>query len=140
MAKLGKTTTITITPSGSGATDLLANMCVYNIGDVGYSIGTIDATCHGSGAYKKYIEGLKDLDQFDVVVDYKDKATSEALWGATGSNSVVITIPEDSGSTTLTFSAVIVAVKTTFPTEDVIRTTISLKPDGITAPTWATVS
>lgn len=137
MAFHGKPVTLTLTPSGSGATDLLTGLAVKEIGDLSVSVTTIDTTAHGSGNWKTFIGGLAEAGELSLSVDYSTKATTEALFTNLGETcTAVFTIPHGTATDTVTISVVITGVGISMAIDDVVRTPITLKPSG--APTFAT--
>ena len=147
MAILGKEITMKIlSGTGSSATDLITGLCIRDVGDFSATAGKIDATCHGSSNIKKSIKGLIELGDLTVLVDYKDAATSQALWTelvSGTSRTIKIIEKTNPGETTntvdvLKFSGHVSGISETHPLEDVIRTTLTITPDGDTVPEWTT--
>ena len=62
----------------AGSTDILAGVCLRNIGEASHTRTAIDTTCYGSSV-AQYIAGLVDLGTMEVTVAWKDTTVSSAL-------------------------------------------------------------
>ena len=119
----------------AGSTDILAGVCLRNIGEASHTRAAIDTTCYGSSV-AQYIAGLVDLGTMEVTVAWKDTTVSSALqeaFIAGTSGSIVITL--ESG-VTWTASGFITDLGQSFPRDNLMETTITFQLDGKTAPTW----
>lgn len=134
---------ITASLKTSDGTDIISGYCVAEIGDISMSADDIDVTCYGPGNTRKKMQGLIDLGTMDLVLNYKDSASTTALYNAFAGRarlSCTLTALDATPNEVLTFSAYISSFGQTQPLDGVIQTNLTLTFDGTVTPYWSTVS
>lgn len=134
---------ITASLKTSDGADLITGICTAEIGDISMSAEDIDVTCYGPGNTRKKMQGLIDLGTMDLVLNYKDSASTTALYNAFAGGtrlSCTLTMLDLTPNEVLTFSAYVSAFGQAQPIDGVIQTNITLTLDGTVTPYWSTIS